>query len=183
MRVIVYGKNVDVTAGLKSMLDTKLAKFDKYFDPETTEVTATLSTQKGKRGAAKHILEVTIIPINGTILRAEEATEDMYASIDMAVDTLERQMRKHKTRLEKKLKDHASIRVDLSSITPEPKYEEPSLVKTKRFPVKPMSSEEATLQMDLLGHSFFVFLNSETEEVNVVYKRKDGNYGLIEPAI
>lgn len=176
MRVIVYGKNVDVTTGLKSALDKKLSKLDKYFDP-STEATATLSTQKGK-----HILEVTI-PINGTILRAEEATEDMYASIDLAVDKLEGQLRKHKTKLEKKLKDHSTIRIDFSSFREEPKSDEPSLVKTKRFPVKPMSTEEATLQMDLLGHNFFVFLNSDTEEVNVVYKRKDGNYGLIEPAI
>ncbi|SHE67151.1 ribosome hibernation-promoting factor, HPF/YfiA family [Alkalibacter saccharofermentans] len=176
MRVIVYGKNVDVTTGLKSTLDKKLSKLDKYFNPDT-EATATLSTQKGK-----HILEVTI-PINGTILRAEEATEDMYASIDLAVDKLEGQLRKHKTKLEKKLKDHSTIRIDFSSFSEETKSDEPSLVKTKRFPVKPMSTEEATLQMDLLGHNFFVFLNSDTEEVNVVYKRKDGNYGLIEPTI
>ncbi|MBF7096589.1 ribosome hibernation-promoting factor, HPF/YfiA family [Alkalibacter mobilis] len=176
MRVIVYGKNVDLTEGMKSALDKKLSKLDKYFTPEV-EATATMSTQKGK-----HILEVTI-PINGTILRAEESTEDMYASIDLAVDKLEGQLRKHKTKLEKKLKDHSTIRVDFSSFTEEKKSEEPSVVKTKRFPIKPMSADEASLQMDLLGHNFFVFLNSESDEVNVVYKRKDGNYGLIEPTV
>lgn len=176
MRIIVYGKNIDVTAGMKSMLEKKLAKLDKYFNPEV-EATATMSTQKGK-----HILEVTI-PINGTILRAEEATEDMYASIDLAVDKLEGQLRKHKTKLEKKMKDHKSIRIDFSNVPEEAAVEEASVVKTKRFPIKPMSADEATLQMDLLGHNFYVFLNSESDEVNVVYKRKDGNYGLIEPTV
>ncbi|QSX07999.1 ribosome-associated translation inhibitor RaiA [Alkalibacter rhizosphaerae] len=176
MRIIVYGKNIDVTAGMKSMLEKKLSRLDKYFNPEV-DATATMSTQKGK-----HILEVTI-PINGTILRAEESSDDMYASIDSAVDKLEGQLRKHKTKLEKKMKDHTSIRLDFSSVANEPASEEPTVVKTKRFPIKPMSPDEASLQMDLLGHNFFVFLNSESDEVNVVYKRKDGNYGLIEPTI
>ncbi|HCX65409.1 MAG TPA: ribosome-associated translation inhibitor RaiA, partial [Eubacteriaceae bacterium] len=179
MRITVYGKNVDVTEGLKSTLDKKLAKLDKYFNPEA-DATVTLSTQKGQ-----HILEVTI-PVNGSILRAEEATEDMYSSIDKAVDKLEGQLRKYKTKLEKKQKDHTSIRFDFSSLQPEStgkQEEEPKIVRTKKFPIKPMSADEASLQMDLLGHNFFVFLNSETEEVNVVYKRKDGNYGLIEPTI
>lgn len=176
MRITVYGKNIDVTAGIKSMLEKKMSKLDKYFNPDV-EATATMSTQKGK-----HILEVTI-PINGTILRAEEATEDMYASIDLAVDKLEGQLRKHKTKLEKKMKDHASIRINFASVVEEPRFDEPSVVKTKRFPIKPMSPDEASLQMDLLGHNFYVFLNSESDEVNVVYKRKDGNYGLIEPTV
>lgn len=176
MRITVYGKNIDVTAGMKSMLEKKMSRLDKYFNPNV-EVTATMSTQKGK-----NILEVTI-PINGTILRAEEATEDMYASIDLAVDKLEGQLRKHKTKLEKKMKDHSSIRINFSSVEDEPRADEPSVVKTKRFPIKPMSPDEATLQMDLLGHNFYVFLNSESDEVNVVYKRKDGNYGLIEPTV
>lgn len=176
MRITMYGKNIDVTAGIKSMLEKKMSKLDKYFNPDV-EATATMSTQKGK-----HILEVTI-PINGTILRAEEATDDMYASIDLAVDKLEGQLRKHKTKLEKKMKDHASIRINFASVVEEPRFEEPSVVKTKRFPIKPMSPDEASLQMDLLGHNFYVFLNSESDEVNVVYKRKDGNYGLIEPTV
>lgn len=174
MRIIVYGKNVDVTAGMKKALDRKLQKFDKYFDP-ATEVTATLSVQK-----TKHIIEVTI-PINGNMLRAEESTEDMYASIDKVIDKLEAQLRKHKTKLEKKITNH-SIRFDLSSFDDiEDVDNEPEVVKTKKFAIKPMSIEEATLQMELLGHNFFVFLNADTEEVNVVYLRKDGNYGLIEP--
>lgn len=175
MRVIVYGKNIEVTEGLRNMLEKKLSKLDKYFVPEV-EATATLSTQKNM-----HILEVQI-KINGSFLRAEEATEDMYGSIDKVVDKLEGQLRKHKTKIERKYKEQATIRFD--SIPESGKnQEENRIVKTKRFPIKPMSPEEASLQMDLIGHNFFVFLNSESDEVNVVYKRKDGNYGLIEPTI
>ena len=175
MRVIVYGKNIEVTEGLRNMLEKKLSKLDKYFVPEV-EATATLSTQKNM-----HILEVQI-KIDGSFLRAEEATGDMYGSIDKVVDKLEGQLRKHKTKIERKYKEQATIRFD--SI-PENgnNQEENRIVKTKRFPIKPMSPEEASLQMDLIGHNFFVFLNSESDEVNVVYKRKDGNYGLIEPTI
>ncbi len=175
MRVIVYGKNIEVTEGLRNMLEKKLSKLDKYFVPEV-EATATLSTQKNM-----HILEVQI-KINGSFLRAEEATEDMYGSIDKVVEKLEGQLRKHKTKIERKYKEQATIRFD--SIPESDKVQEENrIVKTKRFPIKPMSPEEASLQMDLIGHSFFVFLNSESDEVNVVYKRKDGNYGLIEPTI
>lgn len=175
MRVIVYGKNIEVTEGLRNMLEKKLSKLDKYFVPEV-EATATLSTQKNM-----HILEVQI-KINGSFLRAEEATEDMYGSIDKVVDKLEGQLRKHKTKIERKYKEQATIRFD--SIPDSNKaQEENRIVKTKKFPIKPMSPEEASLQMDLIGHSFFVFLNSESDEVNVVYKRKDGNYGLIEPTL
>lgn len=174
MRVLVYGKNIEVTEGLRGMLEKKLSKLDKYFNPEV-EATATLSTQKNK-----HRLEVQI-KFNGSLLRAEEVTEDMYASIDKVVDKLEGQLRKYKTKIDKKQKDQA---IRFESFTKETGTVMDSIiVKTKKFPIKPMSAEEATLQMDLLGHNFFVFLDSDSDEVNVVYKRKDGNYGLIEPLI
>ncbi|MFZ7133955.1 MAG: ribosome hibernation-promoting factor, HPF/YfiA family [Eubacteriales bacterium] len=173
MRVRIYGKNLEVTEGLKSILEKKLSKFDKYFSPNI-ETTATLSTQKNK-----HVLELTI-QLNGTILRAEEATDDMYTSIDKAINKIEGQLRKYKTKLEKKNKDHTTIRFDVPTLEDNQNYDL-KIVRTKKFAIKPMSSEEASLQMDLLGHNFFVFLNSESDEVNVVYKRKDGNYGLIEP--
>lgn len=173
MRIKVYGKNINVTDGLQQMLEKKLSKLDKYFNPEV-EATATLSTQKNK-----HILEVQI-QFNGNLLRAEEATDDMYASIDKVVDKLEGQLRKYKTKIERNKKDPSSIRFE-SFPKDSSDLVENRIVKTKRFPIKPMSPEEATLQMDLLGHSFFVFINSDSDDVNVVYKRKDGNYGLIEP--
>ena len=112
-------------------------------------------------------------------MRCEESTDDMYASIDKAVDKLERQINKHKTKLEKRVRGGKLLFENITSA--EDNDESPKVVRTKRFAMKPMPVEEAILQMELLGHSFFVFSNSNTEEVNVVYRRKDGNYGLIEP--
>ena len=174
MRTKVSGKNIDITNALKDRVEKKLSKFGKYFSPDT-EAQATLSVEKNR-----HIIEVTI-PFNGVILRGEEATGDMYTSIDNVVDKLERQMKRQKTKLEKRIKD-GSIKFDNLAASPaEFEDGEVRIVRTKRFAMKPMPIEEAVLQMELLGHSFFVFSNAETEEVNVVYKRKDGNYGLIEP--
>lgn len=174
MRIIVSGKNFDVTNALKERVEKKLSKFERYFGPDT-EAHATLSVEKNR-----HIIEVTI-PFNGVILRGEEATADMYTSIDNVVDKLEGQMRRQKTRLERRIKD-GNIRFENWSPSLEDEDdEEVKIVRTKRFAMKPMPVEEAVMQMELLGHNFFVFSNADTEEVNVVYKRKDGNYGLIEP--
>ncbi len=174
MRTRISGKNIDITNALRDKVEKKLSKFGKYFSPDT-EAQVTLSVEKNR-----HIIEVTI-PFNGVILRGEEATGDMYTSIDNVVDKLERQMRRQKTKLERKVKD-GSIKFDNWAPSPtEYEDEEVRIVRTKRFAMKPMPVEEAVLQMELLGHSFFVFSNAETEEVNVVYVRKDGNYGLIEP--
>ncbi len=174
MRTIVSGKNFDITDPLRDRVYKRLSKFEKYFGPDT-EAHATLSVEKNR-----HIIEVTI-PFNGVILRGEEATGDMYTSIDNVVDKLERQMRRQKTKLERRNKD-GNIRFE-NWTPPVEEYEdeEVKIVRTKRFAMKPMPTEEAVLQMELLGHNFFVYSNAETEEVNVVYKRKDGNYGLIEP--
>lgn len=175
MKVIVSGKNVEVTDALRDSIESKMTKLDKFFNHEV-EAKATLSVQK-----ARQKIEVTI-PINGTILRAEEATEDMYSSIDKVVDKLTRQLRKHKTKMENRNIKYETIRFENIPLPQTDDDElEAKIVKTKRFEVKPMTSEEAVLQMELIGHNFFVYTNAETEEVNVVYKRKDGNYGLIEP--
>lgn len=176
MKITVSGKNIEVTDALKDTVIRKISKLEKYFNPDV-EAQATLSVQKNR-----HIIEVTI-PFDGVILRGEEATDDMYTSIDKVLDKLERQISKHKTRLERKLREN-SLRMVEAPLAETGDIEEPynpTIVKTKRFAIKPMPVEEAVLQMDLLGHNFFVFLNGETEEVNVVYKRKDGRYGLIEP--
>ncbi len=173
MEVKVSGKNLEITSALKENVISKLEKFGKYFK-EDTEAQATLSVERNRQ-----IIEITI-PINGSILRVEESTDDMYSSVDKALDKLNRQIRKHKTKLEKRYKGHDTIRFEH---IPDMKQEEfqPSVVRTKRFPVKPMDTEEAILQMELLGHSFFVYTNADSDDVNVIYKRKDGNYGLIEP--
>lgn len=176
MRVKVSGKNIVVTDALKDKVNKKLSKFEKFFEQDV-EVQATLSVEKGR-----HIFEVTI-PFNGIIIRGEEATDDMYMSIDNVIEKLERQIRKQKTKLERKMKDF-NLKFDtlFDDIKDEDEEEEEiRIVKTKRFAIKPMPAEEAAMQMELLGHSFFVFSNSDTDDVNVIYKRKDGNYGLIEP--
>lgn len=172
MKVKVLGKDIKITKALKEVIEKKLNKLDKYFKPEV-EAHVTLSVVKNT-----HSIEITI-PFNGVFLRAEEKGDDMYVASDMILDKLERQIRKQKTRMERRLHGN-SLRYDMIP-QQEKKFEEPSIVRTKKFAIKPMSAEEAVLQMDLIGHNFFVFLNSDTEEVDVVYKRKDGNYGLIEP--
>lgn len=176
MKVNILGKNIEITDGLRNAVEKKLSRLDKFFEDEQ-EAFATLSVQK-----ARQIIEVTI-RFNGVLLRSEEANTDMYAAIDIVSDKLERQMVKHKSRLERKY--HINVPLKYKNI---PAYEysadevrEPQIVRTKRFAIKPMSAEEAVLQMDLLGHDFYVFSNDKNGDVNVVYKRKDGNYGLIEP--
>ncbi|MDR5659798.1 ribosome-associated translation inhibitor RaiA [Serpentinicella sp. ANB-PHB4] len=175
MNIIISGRNVEVTDALRDAVEQKVSKLSKYFEMDT-EVQATLSVEKNRQ-----IIEVTI-PMSGTILRAEEATEDMYSSIDRVVDKLVRQLKKYKTKLEKRNVKYDTIRFEnIPTYEPKDDYEDSKIVKTKRFPVKPMGSEEAVLQMELIGHNFFVFANADTDEVNVVYKRNDGQYGLIEP--
>ncbi|EYE89840.1 hypothetical protein Q428_00770 [Fervidicella metallireducens AeB] len=171
MRLTVVGKNIMLTDALKDIVEKKLGKLDRYFDPQV-EVNATLSVQKNRQ-----IIEVTI-PFNGMILRGEEATEDMYSSIDSVVDKIEKQIIKHKTKLERKIHE-GTLR--FPEVEEDNIDEEPKIVKNKKFYVKPMDAQEAILQMELLGHNFFVFRDAETNDVNVIYKRKDGNYGLIEP--
>ena len=174
MKVIVTGRNLVITEAIRDQVEKKLGKFDKMFKSDV-EAHATFSTQKNK-----HIVEVTIPLKDGAFLRAEGITEDMYQSIDEAIDKISKQMNKHKTKIEKRFYANDSIRFDEIPEATEV-YEDQAIVKTKRFGVKPMMAEEAVLQMDLLGHDFFVFLNGDTEEINVVYRRKDGDFGLIEP--
>lgn len=174
MKFRLSGKNIEVTEALKNTVIKKLGRLEKFFRPET-EVLVTLSVQKNRQ-----IVEVTI-PFNGVVLRAEESNGDMYKSIDKVVDVLERQIRRNKTRLSKKLHEDAFEPVNFFINEDIQEEEDFNVVRSKRFAIKPMSIEEAILQMNLLGHQFFVFSNAETTEVNVVYKRKDGNYGLIEP--
>lgn len=172
MRIVVRGKNFEVTNALREWVEKKVGKVEKYFD-NIGEAQVMLSVSRGR-----HRAEVTI-PLDGIVLRGEEETEDMYASIDKVMDKMERQIEKYKSRIDPRLKG-GSVR-DLFPGRPPVEYELPQVVRTKRFAVKPMPVDEAIMQMNLIGHSFFVFRNADTEEVNVVYARKDGNYGLIEP--
>lgn len=173
MRYTITGRNIEVTPGLRDAVEEKVGKLDRYFTPDT-EVLITLSVQKDKQK-----IEVTI-PVKGSIIRAEEASNDMYVSIDLVEEIIERQIKKYKNKLiDKKQSVQSFSELFLNEETPAD--EEIKIVKTKRFAIKPMDPEEACLQMELLGHDFYVFLNAETDEVNVVYKRKGHTYGLIEP--
>ena len=173
MRYIIKGRNVEVTEGLKSAVTDKIGKLDKYFTEET-EAYVTLSVEKERQK-----VEVTI-PMKGNTLRAEETNSDMYASIDLVQETLERQLKKYKNKIVDRKHSGEVFTADFV----EKDYEEDDSIKiekSKRFAVKPMDPEEACLQMELLGHNFYVFRNSETDEINVVYKRKGNTYGIIEP--
>jgi putative sigma-54 modulation protein len=180
MKFIITGRHIHITDALRDRIHKKIGKLDKFFH-EDTEAHVTLEVEKERQ-----MVEVTI-PFHGIILRAEEENHDMYVAIDKTIDVLERQIRKYKTRISKKLKANAfhgetiSTTTSTASMKDVEEEGEFSVVKTKRFAVKPMNVEEAILQMNLLGHQFFVFSNADSEDVNVVYKRKDGDYGLIEP--
>ena len=173
MAITVRGKNIEITPALKEYVVKRSNKITKYFDT-LGEITAILAVEKGR-----HIIELTV-PVNGMILRGEEATTDMYTSIDLVVDKIEKQIEKYRTKISRRMKA-GTFKGELVATTAVPEVEELQVVKTKRFAVKPMDIEEAILQMNLVNHDFYVFSNSETEEVNVVYRRKDGRYGLIEP--
>ncbi|MBE7040493.1 MAG: ribosome-associated translation inhibitor RaiA [Ruminococcaceae bacterium] len=176
MKITMTGKQIELTPALKDRITDRFARLDRYFHKET-EATVTISVQREKQ-----VVEATVYSGN-LIVRVEEATDDMYVSIDNAVDILERQLRKHKTRIEKKLKKDTFEAAALEQIPFAEKIEEEKefkIVRTKRFESKPMSPEEAILQMNLLGHQFYIFTNAETGESNVVYQRKNGDYGLIE---
>jgi len=173
MKYIISGKNIEVTEGLKTSVYDKLDRLEKYFN-EDTEVQVTFSVEKERQK-----IEVTI-PIKGNIIRAEQVSDDMYVSIDLATEVIERQISRHKKKLVDK--EQSAAFLQKSFIEEDiPDDEEIRIIRSKKFAVKPMDPEEACVQMDLLGHSFFVFRNSETDEVNVVYKRKGNTYGLIEP--
>ncbi|TYP75747.1 ribosome hibernation-promoting factor, HPF/YfiA family [Paenibacillus methanolicus] len=179
MKYNVRGQNIQVTDAMREYVEKKLSRLEKYFEaPETSELNTTMSVTKGR-----HAVEVAI-PLPGTMLRAEEKSDDMYASIDVVVDKLERQIRKYKTKVNRKYRQESGIRTLFREDAPPARINEDEedweLVRTKRFTLKPMDVEEAILQMNMVGHSFFVFANAETKEVNVVYKRGDGRYGLIE---
>ena len=174
MRYIITGKNIEVTEGLKNAIYEKIGKLEKYFKPET-EVRVTFSVQKKD----KHKVEVTI-PIKGTVIRAEEESTDMYVSIDLVEEIIERQIKKFKNKIIDSKQTSYGLSEAFATETPE-EEEEIVITRTKKFPMKPMDPEEACIEMELTGHNFFVFRNSETEQVNVVYKRKGNTYGLIEP--
>ena len=173
MRFTIRGKNIEVTEGLRSAVTEKLGKLEKYFTPET-EIIVTLSVEKDRQK-----IEVTI-PVKGNIIRSEQVSNDMYVSIDLVEEVIERQLRKYKNKIVDKQQAAANFQKEYIDRDYE-EDDEVKIIRTKKFGIKPMYPEDACVQMELLGHNFFVFFNAETEQVNVVYKRKGNTYGLIEP--
>ncbi|MBQ6734668.1 MAG: ribosome-associated translation inhibitor RaiA [Lachnospiraceae bacterium] len=174
MNITMVGKNVDVTSGLRSAVEEKLGKLERYFAPDT-KVNVVLSVDK-----ERHKIEVTI-PVKGKIIRSEQVSNDMYVSIDLVEEVIERQLKKYKNKLIDKHQD-ASASFKREFIEKEfTEEDEIKIERVKRFDIKPMYPEDACIQMELLGHGFYVFVNAETDETNVVYKRKGGTYGILEP--
>ena len=178
MRLQVKGRNLDVTDSIRSYAEQKLKKLDKQLN-DATEIELELAVEKNPSIAANQIAEATVWT-KGPTLRAREASEDMRASIDQLTEKLVRQVRHYRDkRSYRGARNHVPVDEGVPAL--ENDQLEQQIVKTKQFPDKPMNSEEAVLQLELIGHDFFVFRNAETGEVNVVYRRKDGGYGLIEP--
>ena len=175
MKFIILGKNIEVTPGLRSAVEEKIGKLERYFNPQT-EVHVTLSVEKERQK-----IEVTI-PVKGNIIRSEQVSNDMYVSIDLVEEVIERQLKKYKNKIIAQKQSASFFKQDFI----EKEYmdeEEIRIIRTKKFDIKPMYPEDACIQMELLGHNFFVFINAETDQVNVVYKRKGETYGLIEPEV
>ena len=173
MKYVIVGKNMEVTQSLDSAIRDKLGKLEKYF-AEDALVHVTLRVDKDR-----HKAEVTI-PVKGTVIHCEQVSSDMYASIDLVEEIIERQLKKYRKKLIDRHQSSASFKREYLE-RKDPEEEEIRIVRRKQFEVKPMYPEDACVQMELLGHSFYVFRNAESDEINVVYRRKDGAYGLIEP--
>ena len=173
MKYIILGKNIEVTDGLRAAVEDKIGKLEKYFTPET-EVHVTLSVEKDRQK-----IEVTI-PVKGSIIRSEQVSNDIYVSISLVEEIIETQLKKYKRKLTEQQQAASFFKQDYI----EKDYmddEEIKIIRSKKFDIKPMYPEDACIQMELLGHNFYVFCNAETDQVNVVYKRKGNTYGLIEP--
>ena len=175
MNFVIYGKNIEITDNLRQAIEDKLGKLERYFTPDT-KVNVTLSVEKERQK-----IEVTI-PMKGHTIRSEQVSNDMYVSIDLVEETIERQLRKYRSKLVEKQQDaRAAFKADYIEHDPDLDDQEIHIIREKKFDMKPMYAEDACVQMELLGHVFFVFRNAETDEVNVVYKRRGNTYGLIEP--
>lgn len=174
MRYTITGKNIDVTDGLRNAVYEKVGKLERYFTPDT-EIHVTFSVEKDRQK-----IEVTI-PVKGNIIRAEQESSDMYVSIDLVEEIIERQLKKYKNKIIDSKQSGGNFNKAVFDDVDYTDDDAINITRVKKFDMKPMDPEEACIQMELLGHNFFVFTNAETDEINVVYKRKGNTYGLIEP--
>jgi putative sigma-54 modulation protein len=180
MKYNVRGENIEVTPAIREYIEKKISKLDRYFT-EAPDAKVNVNLRFNQDKSSK--VEVTIT-MPQLVLRAEETNIDMYAAIDLVTDKLERQIRKHKTKVNRKFREKGEFPITFATAenteVQDLDEDELEVVRTKRFDLKPMDSEEAILQMNMLGHNFYVFNNADTNRTNVVYKRTDGRYGLIE---
>jgi putative sigma-54 modulation protein len=176
----IKGINMQVSPTIKDYVSEKIEKLDKYLENQVMSAEAKLEQEKNPSITNKEVIEVTLFT-KGPIIRAKEASTDMHASVDGVIGKLERQISRYKEKMYRSSPSHRAENHKLKEEAQMNVESEATIVKRKQIPFKPMTASEATLQMDLLGHEFFVFKNSESDEINVVYKRHDENYGLIEP--
>jgi putative sigma-54 modulation protein len=180
MRLQVKGRNLEISEQIREYAEEKMSKLDRIVS-DPTRVELELAIEKNPSISDNHVAEATVWT-KGPVLRAREASGDMKASIDQLVNKLERQVKRYREKRRVAPRRHARDAIPADAAPIELEEVETSIVKTKQFPVTPMSAEEAVLQLELVGHDFFVFRNAETDVVNVVYRRRDGDYGLIEPS-
>lgn len=182
MDLTIKGKNVEVTDRLRTYVEKKIGKLDKYL-PSISEAWVELSTEAAKAAQDRQVCQVTVRS-NGTILRAEERSDDMFTSIDTVLDKMYRQIARYKGKRKNRWRGTSSMPEPLPvMVEEEPEEEQAAIVRVKRFPITPMHTDEAVEQMELLGHDFFVFFNANEGEINVLYRRKDGDYGVLQPEL
>jgi putative sigma-54 modulation protein len=192
MQLIIKGRNMEVNDRLKEYVDKKLGKMDRYL-PDINEIRVELAEEKSRKNSEREVVQVTMRS-NGTLLRAEERNSDIYSAIDAVADKLHGQIARYKGKRRRKIERAQVARIEAEEVEaiavatepvaePEETFFEGRIVRTKRFPMVPMSEDEAVDQMELLGHDFFVFYNAREDAVNVLYRRSDGNYGLLQPEL
>lgn len=181
MKMIVKGRHMAITQPIHDYAEEKIGRTSKILDQDTMTVEVEMYHEKNPSIERNQVAEVTVWTKRGPVIRAKEASTDMYAAIDLVAEKLERQFRKYKGKMVDRHSPKAAVPPVPAPDIGEPEIEEPAIVKTKSVELKPMTAEEAILQLELLGHDFFVFTSAETEAVSVLYRRNDGDYGLIEP--
>jgi putative sigma-54 modulation protein len=181
MDILIHGKNVDITPRLQSYVQRKVERLDRFM-PNIIEVRVDLAEEKSNRMGVRQVAQVTLRNERGAVLRAEERTTDMFVAVDAVVDKLYRQIERYKGKQKRRGQEDFSL-YETAIELEEEDLETGHLIRRKQFSIQPMHEEEAIEQMELLGHDFFVFVNAESEGVNVVYRRKDGNFGLLEPEL
>lgn len=183
MELSIQGHNLEITTRVRNYVEKKTARLDRYM-PNLSTVNVDLTTENTRSAVERQVAQITIRDDRGTILRAEERNSDIFAAIDAVIDKLYRQIERYRGKRKRKNREHVE-EYDMGEPLPfeeaEILDEEPAIARTKRFALHPMSAEEAIDQMELLGHDFFIFFNTADDAINVIYQRRDGNYGLLQP--